>query len=1170
MVDKLLQKKISLSDKYTSREGKIFLTGIQALVRLPLIQKELDESNHLNTGGFISGYKGSPLGGYDLELERAKEHLKDKSIYHQPGLNEELGATAVWGSQQGEFKDRGNKDGVFGIWYGKGPGVDRTMDVFKHANAAGSSKYGGVLAIAGDDHAAKSSTLPHQSDHNFISAFMPYLYPSGVEEIVRYGLLGFAMSRYSGCWTGFKIVSDVADSGTRYDTAIEKLPIIIPSEEFLGEYKDLERNILFEDTPRDQDYRLQRAKGFAAQEFVRANNIDQSIWKDNTSKLGIITAGKSYNDVREALKWLKIDEAKAKELGLCIYKVGMPWPLEPHGVREFCEGLDTVLVVEEKRELIEHQVKWQLYNWKDTVRPIVIGKQDEYGGWLLPAENDLPLQTIVEAISTRLHKISGDSDLVKQLEWFKKRNEQQKDLEAPIQRKPFFCSGCPHNSSLKLPEGKRALGGIGCHYMAVDSVEGTEFFTQMGGEGTPWIGISPFSKEKHIFANLGDGTYKHSGILAIRAALDADVNITYKILYNDAVAMTGGQEIGGNWDVEGIVKQVLAEGVKRVSILSEEPKRYKHLRSKEVKSLHRDSIVSEQEKLSEHEGVSVLIFDQTCAAEKRRRRKRGLMNDPTKKVLINDEVCEGCGDCSIQSSCVSIEPLETSLGRKRKINQSSCNKDYTCMKGFCPSFITVDAQLKSKSTFQDIGDLPDPDIKSTDRVSNIMLTGIGGTGVLTISAILAYAAHYEDKDASILDMTGLAQKGGAVWSHIKIYEKGIKPFSQKISPGSANVLLACDAVVGTKPEIQEVVSTEKTFTVINSNTIPVADFVTNRELNFRNNEVLDLIEKTTKEIVSSIPAIRISEVLSGDAIGTNILMLGSAFQNGLIPLKEENIIKAITLNGVGIERNIYNFNLGRLYTINPEHEIFTFLSKDKLKELNSVELYEDRLKRIERYDKRIVNDFEKSKLLIDDILSSEVDTERLNKDAIKELYRVFAIKDEYEVARMHLETTSGILDKQFSSWKNLNFYLSPPMLSFIKDKRTGRPKKIRIPGFIAIPIFKILKSLTFLRSIGLDPLRFTPDRIRDLQHKKIFKQKLLKINNLSSGQKANKLRELIDISSTVKGFGPVRDEAFQKFEKRIHGVEVKKAQFFRNLFKFSNRRSIVASKIKEKDRKINK
>ena len=1133
----MLQKEISLSDKYELREGKIFLTGVQALVRLPLIQKDLDEQNNLNTGGFISGYKGSPLGGYDLELDRAQKYLQEKSIHHQAGINEELGATAVWGSQQGEFKDRGKKDGVFGIWYGKGPGMDRSMDVFKHANAAGSSKYGGVLAVAGDDHAAKSSTLPHQSDHNFMSAFMPFLYPSGVEEIVRYGLLGFAMSRYSGCWTGFKIVSDVADSGKRYDVGVEQSPIIIPNEEFLGEYRDLSRNILYSDTPREQDYRLQRSKGFAAQEFVRANNIDYSIWKNDESRLGIITSGKSYNDVREALRWLGIDESRAKKLGLCIYKVGMPWPLEPQGVREFCEGLESILLVEEKRELIEHQVKWQLYNWKDTVRPTVVGKQDENGDWLLPAENDLPLQTIVEAISKRLHKITGDSELLERLEWFKRRNEFQEQTIAPIQRKPFFCSGCPHNSSLKLPEGKRALGGIGCHYMAVESVEGTEFFTQMGGEGTPWIGIAPFSKEEHIFANLGDGTYKHSGILAIRAALDANVNITYKILYNDAVAMTGGQEIGDNWNVEGTVKQMLAEGVKKVSILSEDPSRHKHLACKEVKSLHRDSIITEQEELSKYQGVSVLIFDQTCAAEKRRKRKRGLMEDPVKRVVINPEVCEGCGDCSIQSSCVSIEPLETSLGRKRKINQSNCNKDYTCIKGFCPSFITVDAQLKSDTVFREIGDLPDPERNINNEISNIMLTGIGGTGVLTISAILAYAAHFEDKDSSVMDMTGLAQKGGAVWSHIKIYEKGIKPFSQKISPGSANLLLACDAVVGTKPEIQEVVSDEKTTTVINNNTIPVSDFVTDRELDFKDNEVLEMITKTTKKVASSVPAIKISEVLSGDAIGTNMVMLGSAYQNGLIPLKAENIVNAIKLNGVGIERNIYNFSLGRLYVIDPENELFDFLSKDKIRELGFEELYEDRLSRIEKYDQRVVKDFQKTKEGIDSLLSTEVDSERLNIDAIKELYRVFAIKDEYEVARMHLETTSSVLDGQFKDWKNLSFYLSPPMLSFIKDKRTGRPRKIKVPGYIAIPMFKLLRSLSFLRGTIFDPLNLTSDRRRDLKHKRIFKQKIADINKLNSGEKAKKLRDLITASSNVKGYGPVRHEAFIKFKDQSNQIK---------------------------------
>ena len=537
------------------------------------------------------------------------------------------------------------------------------------------------------------------------------------------------------------------------------------------------------------------------------------------------------------------------------------------------------------------------------------------------------------------------------------------------------------------------------------------------------------------------------------------------------------------------------------------------------------------------------------------------MEDPKKRVVINKEVCEGCGDCSIQSSCVSIEPLETDLGRKRKINQSSCNKDYSCIKGFCPSFVTVDAEIKKNTDFKDLGEFPEPQLINDSEVSNIMLTGIGGTGVLTISAILAYAAHYEGKDSSVLDMTGLAQKGGAVWSHIKIYEHGVAPFSQKISPGAADILLACDGVVGTKPEIQEVVSKEKTLTVLNSNTIPVADFVTNRDLDFKNNDVLKMLESTTKDIVSFVPAIKISEELSGDAIGTNMLMLGSAYQNGLIPIKAENIVKAIELNGVGIERNVYNFNLGRLYTINPNHEIFEFLSKDAVKNLNSVELFEDRLKRITKYDKKVVADFIHSKELIDQILAQEIETESIAKDAIKELYRVFAIKDEYEVARMHIENTEKILDESFSAWNNLKFYLSPPMISFIKDKRTGRPIKIAIPAYVAMPIFKILTSLSFLRGTIFDPLGFTADRKQDIEHKELFKKKLKEIDNLIAGQKSKKLIDLVDASRDVKGYGPVREKSYLNFRKKINAPKQKRARVISRLFSFESNRNIKAKKV---------
>ena len=529
--------------------------------------------------------------------------------------------------------------------------------------------------------------------------------------------------------------------------------------------------------------------------------------------------------------------------------------------------------------------------------------------------------------------------------------------------------------------------------------------------------------------------------------------------------------------------------------------------------------------------------------------------------MINKEVCEGCGDCSIQSSCVSIEPIETDLGRKRKINQSNCNKDYSCIKGFCPSFVTVDAEMKKNTDFKDLGEFPEPKLLNDDEVVNVMLTGIGGTGVLTISAILAHAAHYEGKDSSVLDMTGLAQKGGAVWSHIKIYEHGVAPFSQKISPGAADVLLACDGVVGTKPEIQEVVSKEKTLTVLNNNTIPVADFVTNRDLDFKNNDVLKMLENTTKDIVSFVPAIKISEELSGDAIGTNMLMLGSAYQNGLIPIKAENIIKAIELNGIGIERNVYNFNLGRLYTINPNHEIFEFLNKDAVQNLNSVELFEDRLERITKYDKKVVTDFKNNKELIDKILSQEIETEAIAKDSIKELYRVFAIKDEYEVARMHIENTEKILNENFSAWNNLKFYLSPPIISFIKDKRTGRPIKIAIPAFVAMPTFKILNFLKFLRGTIFDPLGFSADRKQDIEHRELFKKKLQEIDNLIAGQKSKKLIDLVEASRDVKGYGPVREKSYLDFRKKINAPKQKRSRVISRLFSFESNRNIKAKKV---------
>ena len=1123
----MLQDKVSLLDKYSKRDGSIFISGVQSLVRMPLVQKDIDISNNLNTAGFISGYKGSPLAGYDLELSRAQNFLDEKSIFHQPGLNEEIAATSVWGSQQGEFLSRGKFDGVFGIWYGKGPGVDRAMDALKHANAAGSSKHGGVLAIAGDDHGAKSSTLPHQSDHNFISAFIPYLYPSGVNDIVPYGLLGIAMSRFSGCWIGMKIVSDVADAAMVYDTDLEKANIIIPSKDFFGEYAELSRNIYYKDNPRDQDHRLQRVKGFAAQAFGRVNGIDKTIWKGPKTKIGIITSGKSYNDVREALRWLNIDESSANDLGVGLYKVGMPWPLEPEGIREFCEGLDHVLVVEEKRELIEHQIKWQLYNWKEAARPIVVGKQDELGKWLLPPENDLPLEVIVEVVAKRIYKATNSSDLLDRLKWFNKRHQEQRSVLSPIKRNPYFCSGCPHNTSTLVPEGSRSLGGIGCHYMAVDMDRGTELYTQMGGEGTPWIGQSPFSKDSHIFANLGDGTYKHSGILAIRAAIDADINITYKILYNDAVAMTGGQAIGNNWDVQGITRQLLAEGISKICILSEDPAQYKNLKSTNVLSMHRDNIIEAQKDLKKVSGVSALIYDQTCAAEKRRRRKRGLLEDPIKRVFINPEICEGCGDCSIQSNCVSIEPLETSNGRKRKINQANCNKDYSCLKGFCPSFITADVVPKKIKLSKNFQTLLNPNTIERDE-TNIMLTGIGGTGVLTISALLGMAAHIEGKVSTTLDLTGLAQKGGAVWSHIKIFSKEKVPFSHKISPASTDLLLACDPVVAVKEEIQETFSKSKTYSVVNSSLSPVADFVKERDLEFMEQETVDLIKKSSFKLVSLLPASNIAARLSNDAIGSNLIMLGAAFQAGLIPLKRESIEEAIILNKVGAENNLHCFNLGRAYVQNPQQPIFAnFLenSPDETLEL----VLSSRKKLLKDYGRKEFEKYNSSFSETRELLKNEIGSESTLVRLAKELYRLLAIKDEYQVAEFHLQNSKELISSYGNNYFNLNFYLAPPLLSFIKDKKTQRPKKFKVPAYIALPTFYLLRSLKFLRGSPLDIMKHSKDRKLALEHQKIFFEDLANISTLPEGKRLSSIAKLLSRSEKVKGFGPVREIAFKAF-----------------------------------------
>ena len=917
------QGPISLDQKYTQGSGHVFLTGIQALVRLPMAQIRRDRAAGLNTAGFISGYRGSPLGGYDQQLFAARKHLEQYNIKFQPGVNEDLAATAIWGSQQLNLSPGARHDGVVGIWYGKGPGVDRCGDVFRHGNAAGSAKNGGVLCLAGDDHGAKSSTVPHQSDHAFISALMPYLYPSSIHEMIEMGLLGIAMSRYSGCWVGMKVITETVETTAEIDLTDEMTPFIIPTD---FEMPPGGLNLRWPDDRYDQDRRLQDYKGFAAIAFARANKVNRVTMDSPNARYGIMASGKSYEDIRQALRELGVTPEVAAKIGLRLYKIGMPWPLEPEGVRQFAVGLEEIFIIEERREIVENQVKQELFNWRDDVRPRIIGKMDDHDKRFLPFAEELSVASLASSLTERLLRLNLNPEIAAMLrakaDWFNGRQATQMQAVAPITRTPYFCSGCPHNTSTKVPEGSRAFAGIGCHFMALWMDRSTETFTHMGGEGVPWVGVAPFTKEEHVFANLGDGTYFHSGSLAIRQAVASGANITYKILYNDATAMTGGQHVDGELSPQQITFQLHSEGIREIYLVSENPDAYP---ANEIapgtKTAHRDQLDEVQKTLRKVKGASAIVFVQTCAAEKRRRRKRGLMEDPPRRVMINPAVCEGCGDCSVQSNCISVEPLETEMGRKRTINQSTCNKDYSCLKGFCPSFVTIDGgkpRRRAPASLGNIGDLPEPASQpSLDRPYNIAVGGVGGTGVLTIGALLGMAAHIEGKASMILDMSGLAQKGGAVLSHVRLSQNTADVTCSRIVTGTADLVMAADEVVAAAKETITLCESSRTHGVINTHVIPTADFILNRDFNFQNSKVNSVLENSLTRDSSFYDFTKPAEALLGDSIATNIMMLGYAYQKGRLPLSAKAIEQAIEVNGVAIKMNTQAFQLGRLAAADP-------------------------------------------------------------------------------------------------------------------------------------------------------------------------------------------------------------------------------------------------------------
>jgi indolepyruvate ferredoxin oxidoreductase len=1081
----------TLDDKYLLDHGRVYLTGTQALVRLPMIQRQRDLAAGLNTAGFISGYRGSPLGAYDQALWKAKKLLKEKHVFFTPGVNEELAATAVWGSQQVGLFAGAKYDGVFGMWYGKGPGVDRSGDVFKHANAAGTSKYGGVLLIAGDDHACKSSTLPHQSEHAFDAAMIPVLYPTGVADIIELGLHGFAMSRYSGCYVALKCVSDTVDASASVNLDIDSPRVVVPEDIDLSSGGV---HIRWPDVPLEQELRLQHDKIYAALAYARVNKLNRVTIDSSEPKLGIIASGKSYLDTMQALEDLGIDARHAAEIGLRVMKVAMPWPLEPTAVREFASGLDEVLVVEEKRQLIEYQLKEQLYNWRDDVRPRVVGKYDEHGEWethrspwLLPAAGELTPAMIARVIAKRIGKFYTSKIVEARLKFIEDKEAALARPRSKVARIPYFCSGCPHNTSTRVPEGSKALAGIGCHYMATwIRPEETMTFTQMGGEGVPWAGIAPFTETKHVFANLGDGTYFHSGLLAIRAAVAAKVNITYKILFNDAVAMTGGQPVDGPLNVPQITQQVHAEGVGRIVVVTDEPEKYPRASNfaPGVTVHHRDDLDKVQRELREIEGTTILVYDQTCAAEKRRRRKRGTFPDPQKRVVINDLVCEGCGDCGKKSNCLSVMPVETEFGRKRAIDQSSCNKDFSCVQGFCPSFVTVEGgQLrKKKPVVQEVFNaLPEPVLPSLDAPWGVLVTGVGGTGVVTIGALLGMAAHLENKGVAVLDMTGLAQKGGSVYTHVRIAKSPEDIFAVRIAAGEANALLGCDMIVSTSDEAIAKMQANLTRGVVNAEVSTTGEFTKKPDLHIPVTE-LEATLRETMAAVEFVDATGITTALMGDAIFTNPFVMGYGYQIGLIPVSAASILRAIELNGAAVEKNKQAFDWGRraavdiaavkkvAFPVEPISGVY------KLSE--SVDEMVARRKEFltgyqnavyaERYAALVkrVADVEAQKFAGKKALSAAV---------ARYYFKVLAYKDEYEVARLYSDMSfqKKVAD-QFEGDYKLTFHLAPPVMSAV-DPNTGEPRK-KVFGPWMMTAFNVLAKFKGLRGTALDVFGYTDER----------------------------------------------------------------------------------------------
>ena len=1126
-----------LDDRYRRESGRVFLTGTQALVRIALMQRTMDKAAGLNTAGFVSGYRGSPLGAFDQELWRAQSFLDENNIKFLPAVNEELAATAILGSQQVETDPDRTVDGVFGIWYGKGPGVDRAGDALKHGNAYGSSPHGGVLVVAGDDHGCVSSSMPHQSDVAFMTFVMPNLNPASVAEYLEYGLYGIALSRFSGMWVGFKAISETVESASSIE--LSPYPQFTIPTDFVIPPDGL--HYRWPDFPGPQIEERLEAKKAATLAFAAANPIDRKIFDVPNARFGIVTTGKGHLDLMEALRLLGIDAAAAKRIGVDVYKVGMVWPLEPNGALEFVKNKHEVLVVEEKRGIIESQFKEYFYDYPGRKPQRMVGKEDENGERLVPWVGELSPLQLAKIVASRMDREFGGDTFSQRAQRLLADGTIVIEISG-AKRIPYFCSGCPHNSSTKVPEGSKALAGIGCHFMANWMDRDTDGLIQMGGEGVNWITRSMFNGGKHIFQNLGDGTFYHSGSVAIRQAVAAKTNITFKILYNDAVAMTGGQPVDGPISVQAIAHMVRAEGIDRIALVSDEPELFAASEFPPNMTIsHRREMDAVQRELRDIPGVTILIYAQTCAIEKRRRRKRGTLSDPKKFVVINELVCEGCGDCSVESNCLSIIPKETPFGRKRQIDQNNCNKDFSCINGFCPSFVTVEGDVErqksplkmEKSVEQLATSLPEPELPQLGSCYDLLITGVGGTGVVTVGALITMAAHLEGKGSSVLDFMGFAQKFGPVLSYIRIAPRPADIHQVRIESTRADALIGCDLVVSSSPKASMTYSKGHTRAVVNSAEMMTGDFARHRDANLRADDRVAAIRAALGDNnLSTIDANRLAQQIMGDTIYANVLLLGYAWQKGLVPVSLQALMRAVVLNNVAIENNKRAFLCGRLAAADPAQldELMNPAS-------NSDETLDAAISRrrdfLVDYQNQALSDrYEQLLARVRATESRLTGNDELTWAVARSYFKLLSYKDEYEVARLH--TRKEFLDsvrREFGNKAKLRFHLAPPLLNTGIDAR-GRPRKKEFGGWM-LHVFRLIAPLRVLRGTPFDVLGLLAERRMERELIVEFEQLIDDLLPALREDRLQEARDIVALYMDIRGYGPVKAEAAELIRGQV-------------------------------------